>query len=384
MLKSTLTATAVDTVGVLQIFLIGAMAVQLHDAIGLDNRTLGLTFASYFAAAASLSVPVGRLSERADPANALKVGYALSITAMIVASVAHNVGILLCSTVLAGVAAALTRTTSSVLVARSIPPGRHGLALGVRNCAIPLAALMAGLAVPTIAVTIGWRWAFVIAAGLAAAGWFWLPRTIPRPPRTDAKTVRDLPRMRSVCLALAAGLASAAAASLGAFTAVTAVESGIANGTAGILIATGSVVGVASRIAVGWWTDRRSGSQLDLVAAMMGVGAVGYCMMSSNVAQLIWFGVPIAYATGWAFYGTYYLSVIRLNPIAQGTALGIAQMGSFAGSIAGPLTLGAIAQRWSLMAAWSAAAALTTIAGFITVMVAMSTRSGKRGGRPCT
>lgn len=360
------------------------MAVQLRDAIGLHAGRLGLAFAAFFAAAACLSAPVGRLTERVDPAALLRVGYALSIAALLAASLAYNVGTLLCSTVVAGVATALTRTTSTVLVARAIPPGRQGLALGVRNCAIPLAALLAGLAVPTIALTIGWRWAFVIGACLAATAWAWLPRTIPRPPRTGSQMLRDLPLPPLVGLAVAAGLASAGAASLGAFTAATAVDAGIGEGTAGILIVAGSVVGVASRIAVGWWTDRRSGSQLDVVAAMMAIGAVGYGLMASGVGQLVWLAVPIAFAAGWAFYGSYYLSIIRLNPVAPGSALGIAQVGAFAGSIGGPLALGEIAHRWSFTTAWTGAAALTIVACIVTAIVELSTRTSNRGGESCT
>ena len=175
-----------------------------------------------------------------------------------------------------------------------------------------------------------------------------------------------------------------AAASLGAFTAATAVDAGIGEGTAGILIVAGSVVGVASRIAVGWWTDRRSGSQLDVVAAMMAIGAVGYGLMASGVGQLVWLAVPIAFAAGWAFYGSYYLSIIRLNPVAPGSALGIAQVGAFAGSIGGPLALGEIAHRWSFTTAWTGAAALTIVAGIVTAIVELSTRTGNRGGESCT
>jgi predicted MFS family arabinose efflux permease len=383
-LTSTLTATAVDTVGVLQISLIGAMAIQLRDAIGLDTGSLGLMFAAFFAAAAVLSAPVGRLAERVDPAAVLRVGCALSAAALLAASVASGVGTLLCSTVVAGVSTSLTRTTSSVLVARAIPPGRHGLALGVRNSAIPLAVLLAGVAVPTIALTIGWRWAFAIGAGLAATVWVLLPRTIPRPSRAGTQPRRDLTLRPLLGLAVAAGLASAAAASLGAFTAVTAVDAGIDEGTTGMLIAAGSVVGVASRIAVGWWTDRRPGSQLDVVVAMMLIGAAGYGLMAPGVGRLVWLAVPVAYAAGWAFYGSYYLSVLRLNPVAPGPALGIAQVGAFAGSIIGPVALGALAQRWSFTTAWTAAAAAAILAAMITAVVERGTRAGNWGRVSCT
>lgn len=44
--------------------------------------------------------------------------------------------------------------------------GRRGFAFGVKQSAVPLTAMLAGLAVPVFAVTVGWRWAFGAAAAL--------------------------------------------------------------------------------------------------------------------------------------------------------------------------------------------------------------------------
>ena len=55
--RAGLVAMAVDAVGVLPIFLTGALAVQLRADIGLSLASLGLVFASYFGAAALLSIP---------------------------------------------------------------------------------------------------------------------------------------------------------------------------------------------------------------------------------------------------------------------------------------------------------------------------------------
>ena len=68
---------------------------------------------------------------------------------------------------LAGIGTALTRTASSVLVAWHVEPGRQGIAFGLKHGSIPIASLVAGLSVPALALTIGWRWAYAIAAVLA-------------------------------------------------------------------------------------------------------------------------------------------------------------------------------------------------------------------------
>ena len=175
-------------------------------------------------------------------------------------------------------------------------------------------------------------------------------------------------------LAVAGALASTAAVSLGAYTALTAVEAGMSEGAAGILIAAGSLVGVFSRIGVGWWTDRRTGSQLDVVIGLMLIGAIGYGLISLQVEPLLWAAVPAAYATGWAFYGSYYLSVIRLNPAATGSAVGKAQSGAFAGSIVGPIALGTLASRATFSTAWLAAMLAAAAAAVTITVVELSVR----------
>ncbi len=46
--RPALVATAVDTVGVLPIFLAGVLAIQLREDIGMSISSLGFVYASYF------------------------------------------------------------------------------------------------------------------------------------------------------------------------------------------------------------------------------------------------------------------------------------------------------------------------------------------------
>ena len=66
---------------------------------------------------------------------------------------------------LSAAANALGQLASNAALARHVPAHRQGLSFGVKQAAIPVSTLLAGAAVPTIALTAGWRWAFVAAAG---------------------------------------------------------------------------------------------------------------------------------------------------------------------------------------------------------------------------
>lgn len=129
--------------------------------------------------------------------------------------------------------------SQSVLVRGDLGFGerRFGLAVGTFFAA----AAAAGLAVPTVSTTLGWRSTFVAcgSAGVlvAVAG---LARRTPAvvPSAGDGLEGRDRPPMRALLVAmLAIALASAAANSLGAFVASWGFEIGLSPSEAGVLMA---------------------------------------------------------------------------------------------------------------------------------------------------
>lgn len=357
---------AVDTVGVLPVFLTGALAVQLRDDIGLSVDSLGVVYASYFAAAALLSAPLARVSHRTGTGCSLRIGSAVYVASFLgIATLAASPISLSVFIALAGVGTALTRTASSVLIAWSVEPRRQGLAFGLKHSSIPVATLIAGLSVPAIALTVGWRWAFVAAAILSAGVVLAIPGSPARrvPERQDGRA--DMPMGLLIFAAVSFGLGSSAAASLGAYTVSTAVAAGMSEGAAGLLVAGGSVFGLSSRLLVGHWTDRRIGSQLDIVSWMLAIGGLAFVSLATVTDWVMLLAVPVAFATGWAWLGSYNLAMVRLNPIAPGPAVGITQTGAFVGAIIGPAGLGFLAHEHSFTVAWVAAASASFAAAII-------------------
>ena len=380
-LRPAVVGMAVDTVGVLPVFLTGALAVQLRDDIGLSLDSLGLVYASYFTFAALLSAPLSRVAERMGPEWSLRVGTAVYVVAFLgIATLATTPAILSAFIALSGAATALTRTASSVLIARNVEPGRQGLAFGLKHSSIPIGSLLAGLSVPTIALTVGWHWAYVAAAVLTVIVLLAIPSSSGHPAPTSSEGKADMPMGTLIFAAVSFGLGSSAAASLGAYTVSTAVASGMSEGAAGILVAVGSVVGLASRLLIGHWTDRRRGSQLDLVSWMLAIGGVGFLMLGLVQEWVMLLAVPVSFATGWAWLGSYNLAMVRLNPVAPGAAVGITQTGAFVGAIVGPIGLGFLAEEVSFSAAWFAAA-IASLAAAIIIFVLRRFILGEPGQR---
>jgi MFS family permease len=71
--------------------------------------------------------------------------------------------------VLAGIASAASTPAGGRLVLLSFPRERRGLALGIRQCGIPLGGLVAAALLPRIAHVAGWRWSLAAAGALTIA-----------------------------------------------------------------------------------------------------------------------------------------------------------------------------------------------------------------------
>ncbi len=93
------------------------------------------------------------------------------------AGLARSYPMLVTLLALSAAANALGQLASNAALAEHVPAHRQGLSFGVKQAAVPVATLLAGVAVPTVALTAGWRWAFVVAAGAALAALPAVPRT---------------------------------------------------------------------------------------------------------------------------------------------------------------------------------------------------------------
>ena len=125
----------------------------------------------------------------------------------------------------AGAGNALTQPAANVLMARTVPPQRHGIAFAVKQSAMPFGTLLGGLAVPVVTLTLGWRWAFAMGGALALGAATTVPQTdrrvddarpadeAPRPTRPRLDTPLLLLAVFAVGVGLGAAVASAPLAS---------------------------------------------------------------------------------------------------------------------------------------------------------------------------
>jgi predicted MFS family arabinose efflux permease len=298
-----------------------------------------------------------------------------------VAVAARNFAALLFWLAIGGVANALAQPAANLFIARTVRDSRLGIAFAIKQSGVPVATLLGGLAVPGIALTVGWRWAFVAAALLPMAGGLALPRVgrdrqadespAPSPP-APAPPPRKPPSLRPlIVLGAGIGFGAAAAGTLGAFLVNAAVAAGIAEGSSGLLVSAGSAVGIAVRLLAGSRADRRTGGHLRVVSLMLVAGAASYGLFATGRPALLILATPLAFGAGWGWPGLFNLAIVRAHPSAPGAASGVTQTGTYLGAVIGPVAFGAVVEVASYRAAWALAAAFA-LAGAATITAGRS------------
>lgn len=390
-------ASLLTTIGSLPVFLLATQSVLLRRDLGFGEQRFGIVVAVFFAAAALVAITGGRLADRLGPRVSTMVAGGLSTTGGIgVALLADGWWTLMACMVVLGAANAAHQLTANLAMARSIPAHRRGIGFGVKQSAVPVAIVLAGVAVPTMTTWLGWRstyWtlavvgAVVVTAGLLAPG-----RGHPAP-ATTARVAVDAPPVRALLVVTAAiALGSAASNSMGSFIASWGFEVGLTPSQAGGLMAAGSALNVVGRLLMGHLADRRHGRNLPVVATQMAVGGLALLVVSlPSVASYVVAGL-VAFAIGWSWPGLFLFAVTRLGRDAPATASGYVQAGAFAGGATGPLLFGVAVDAlgygttWRLAGAvFFAAAALVLVSRrmFLTDLVARPPREqlGYGGGR---
>jgi cyanate permease len=261
----------------------------------------------------------------------------------------------------------LGQLSSNLTLARYVPASRLGLSFGIKQAAIPIATLLAGAAVPAVALTVGWRWAYLIGAAVALAALVITPRDTAGRERTVATPGERATAALSV-IAVAAGLAAAAANALGIFLVASAVDRGIDPGTAGLTLTLGSVVGLVLRLLHGWLADRRTGGHIAVVAGSLVLGAGGLALLAVPGTPALIIGTALGFGLGWAWPGLLQFAVVRLNPSAPAAATSIVQMGVYAGGFIGPVGFGYLAAHLSFPTAWGVGAVTMLVAAGLMVL----------------
>jgi predicted MFS family arabinose efflux permease len=357
------TGTGLIVAGVLPGFLTASLAPRIRGDFAFSDSTLGVAVAIFYAVCAITSTPFGTLVDRVGARRGLWLAAALTAApCLAIAALADSAVALVALLVVAGFGNAMAGPAVSALLKRAVAVHRQGLAFGAQQSGASLGALLAGLALPAVAIPFGWRWAYVAAAGLAlvAVGLMPIDRDAAAPAPRAGERHGGVGAVHA--LALAAVFASAAGVGFVAFLVLYAVHSGISESAAGLLLGAVSLAATLSRVGLGAVADSKRADPLGPVGAMLAASTAGYLLLIVGEPAAVVAGALVVGTLGWAWPGALTLAVVQRSPDAPAWAVGLMMAGLFAGAVCGPLVVGLLAEGGSYTGAWLICATLALLA----------------------
>lgn len=374
-LAPVLLAVLSNTMCVLPIFLIGALATLIRASLDIGLSNIGLTFVTFYLSSSVCSVPAGRVVQARGWRWGINAACFLTASALLGFGLFTNSwSHLLMFSVIGGSGYAFAQVSSSLLIAEEVGSLRQGLAFGIKQASVPCAGLLAGLALPIFALQVGWETVFT------SFGLFELVFLALLPKRrglsghrlhgeTEKKRLTNLKAL--LYLAAAGGLGAATAGVLGAYYVESLVAADVRESLAGSMLALGSVVGLVARVGAGWHADRTDRGTFGPIAWMLIAGGFGFAMLGAEPGLLLIPATLLAFGPGWGWPGLFSFAAVKLDHDAAASATGVVQVGAFVGAGLGPVLFGFAAEEWGFGPAWLATAISAFAAGLM-VFIARS------------
>ena len=358
-------SSAATVVGVLPLYLTGALAVQLRDELHFGATGLGLAVGIFRITGAMAAMPMGRLADAIGAIWSLRIALAVAaITGGGIATTTTSWATLVGWLMFGSLANSLGQPAANRLLVNRVSLRRQGVAFGLKQSAPPLASMIAGLSVPVVALTVGWRWAYGAMVAWALLVVIAVGRRPPARRRTETTEDDDVrPRRRTLLLLAASfGVGSAASSVIPAFFVTAAVDGGMTGTAAGALLAMASAAAILVRILGGAVADKMSHGHLNLCASLLALGCLGFLFLSLGSEWATIAGVLIAMSGSWGFNGVFTFAVVRMYPSAPGAVTGAILLGALAGAALGPVVFGLATDTYSYTAAWAIAGVMSGVA----------------------
>jgi sugar phosphate permease len=341
-----------------------AIAPAIRDEYGLSLAQVGAVLSSHWLGTLVTLLPWGFLTDRVGERIVLATGLGTCGLFLVVAGKAETFWQLYVLLFLAGAAGASVNSATGRAVMGWFDASQRGLALGIRQAAVPVGGLIGALVLPHFSVHQAYAFLGVLCLLGAAAGAIFLrePATLPLEVVDVEWTIRDH-RLWRLCTV--SGLYVVAQMSvLGFVVLYLHDERGMGKGQAAAVLGAVQIVAMAMRIGAGRWSDtlRTRTVPLARIGIAMSVAlAVATALLKAPLVLLVPAFV-VAGSLTMAWNGVAFAAVAELAGRARsGAALGMQQTVLSLGGVAAPLAFAAVvsASSWSL--AYGLAAAFPLI-----------------------
>lgn len=308
------------------------LAPYLRDRDHLSLGQMGVLLSASLAGSVVSLIPLGLLADRVGERVVLVLGVGACGGALLGASQARGFWQLLAALVGAGLVGASVQSASGRAVMAWFAGPQRGLALGIRQTAIPIGGFATSLALPPIvrAGGIGWGFATLgLACLLAAAVGGLALREGPPPEPADDETPKPLHDRRIWQMSVGSALVVAPQMCVVGFIVLFLHDHrGMSEGGAAAVLAVVQALGIGARVATGRWSDL-VGSRLGpvraialAIAALVGLSAA---LLSAPLPALL----PVLVVAGvlaMSWNGLSFAAAAELAGHARsGAAIGLQQ-----------------------------------------------------------
>jgi MFS family permease len=359
---------------------LGALAPALRTSLHLTTAEVGLIPGLVSLGALAASVPAGHVTDRIGAGRALTLAQLGVMAGVAVAMLAPGRWIFLAGAFVAGVGYGAVNPATNVLSTALVPRRRRALFLSVKQTGVTLGGLAAGLALPRLAQSVGWRTALTLAIAVLlcgallgrwvahqeAAGWFDSRSASTARPRPIAPSL-SLPRVGPT--ALFGFVMSGVQFGLAGYLTVYLVDvHGFSKTTAGAALSVAFASACVGRITWGWLSDRWFASHATTLALISAASALLLAALASGVGGLtLWLIVALIGLCSIGWNGVYMALITEpamRGGLGRATGRGLTAI--YAGSACVPPLLGAVkdvAHSWP--AAWGVAIGAVLLAGTV-------------------
>jgi MFS family permease len=322
---------------------------QLREEYGLSLREIGVLLAAAWIGGTMTLLPWGLAADRVGERVVLTAGLLGSALALVGAAYAPSYEALLIYLGLAGAAGGAVNAASGRAVMHWFAADERGLALGVRQTAIPLGGLVAALSLPALAARGGSEAAFLFLGALAASGALVGAVVLRGREAKDgieaASVGRTIVDGRLWRLSVASGLYLYAQVAVIGFGVLFLVdEHGLSKQSAALVFAGGQVLAMVFRVGAGRWSDLLRARIVPL--RRVGIAVVAILLATAALAGgPVWLLVPVlilACGLTMAWNGLSFTAAAELaGPVRSGAALGLQQTVLSASGVVGPVLFAA-------------------------------------------
>jgi len=309
-----------------------ALAPAIGDAFGLSLAQVGLTLSAIWVGPSITLIPLGMLTDRVGERAVLVAGLAVAGAVLVVATRARDWASFTVLLSLAAAAGASVHSAAGRSILSWFGPHERGLALGIRQAAVPVGGMVAAFALPAVDAANGLPGAtWALAGGCLAAAAFAAvvvrdPALVVARPSPGTAAHRD-PRVLRIAL-LSALLLVGHIAVGGFVTLFLHDERGLSAGLAAAVLGLTQFAAVASRVAAGRWSDvvgSREGP-LRAIAATSTVSLVVVAVLLEAPTPLLVPAFVLAGGVAMSWNGVALTATAEAAGIARsGAAIGVQQ-----------------------------------------------------------